>query len=107
MLRTHSRLFVLCSIVLAVCALSAAAQVNMPWIRSQWRNGNYADVIGPLHDFLSTLGDGDKNFEADYMMATSLSNLPDHHEQGCSYFDVMAGLYNQNYNGVEIGRAHV
>lgn len=105
MLQVHSRLFVLCSIVLAVCALSAAAQVNMPWIRSQWRNGDYADVIGPLHDFLSTLGDGDKNFEADYMMATSLSSLPEYHEQGCSYFLVMMGLYDQTYNGVVDGRA--
>jgi hypothetical protein len=103
--RSNSRFFALCLIVLAVCSLSAAAQSNMPWIRNQWRNGNYAEVIGPLQDFLSTLSDSDKNFEADYMMATSLSSLPQYHEQGCSYFLAMIGLYEQNYNGVVDGRS--
>jgi hypothetical protein len=80
---------------LSVCATVALAQVNMEWIRQQWRAHNYRDVIAPLKDYLDSLGDDARAFEADYMMATSLASLPDHHSEGCRYFLAMVSLYNR------------
>lgn len=81
-------------LALTVAASLAIAQTDMDWIRSQWRSGNYSDVIEPLNQFLSSLGDQGTNFEADYMMASSLSSLQgDLHDMGCRYFNMMLRLY--------------
>lgn len=81
-------------LALSVAAGLAIAQTDMDWIRSQWRSGNYSDVIVPLNQFLSSLGDQGTNFEADYMMASSLSSLPgEAHDTGCRYFNMMLRVY--------------
>jgi len=92
----HSRFSkVLLLAVLGLHVTAASAQVNMEWIRQQWRAHSYREVIAPLKDYLASLNDDALAFEPDYMMATSLTNLPDHHDEGCRYFMVMVGLYNR------------
>src|SRR5215475_12997483 len=78
---------------LGLCVTAASAQINMEWIRQQWRAHNYREVIAPLKDYLTSLNDDSRAFEPDYMMATSLTNLPDHHNEGCRYFMAMVSLY--------------
>ena len=67
----------------------------MEWIRQQWRAHNYKEVIAPLKDYLDSLNDDARAFEPDYMMATSLTSLPDHRDEGCRYFMAMVSLYNR------------
>ncbi len=93
MYRVTLRVLTLCLLALTSAACFIIAQTDMDWIRSQWRSGNYADVIEPLNQFLSSLGDQSTNFEGDYMMASSLSSLPgDRHDMGCRYFNMMLRL---------------
>ena len=99
------RCFFLTIFASILLTLPASPQVNFPQLRSEWRSGDYADVIAPLAQYLSSLGDDYRNFEADYMMATSLSALPDHHDQGCNYFSAMVRIYQQNHTGIVDGRS--
>src|SRR5215470_17155588 len=102
MYRAMLRFLTLCLLALTSAACLVIAQADMDWIRSQWRSGNYADVIEPLNQFLSSLGDQGTNFEADYMMASSLSSLPgDPHDMGCRYFNMMLRLYGNSAGNVD------
>ena len=104
MSRKVFRVFSLYLLALSLAACLVIAQTDMQWIKAQWRSGNYADVIDPLGQFLASVNDGDTNFEADYMMATSLSSLPDYHDMGCRYFNTMFRLYQPDDTGVVDGR---
>jgi hypothetical protein len=102
MYRVTLRVLTLCLLALTSAACFIIAQTDMDWIRSQWRSGNYADVIEPLNQFLSSLGDQSTNFEGDYMMASSLSSLPgDRHDMGCRYFNMMLRLYGNSAGTVD------
>jgi hypothetical protein len=89
---------------LVLCVNSASAQNNMEWVRQQWRAHNYREVISPLKDYLASLKDDSREFEPDYMMATSLTGLPDYHGEGCRYFMAMVNLYNLKQRFAVAGR---
>jgi hypothetical protein len=59
------RCFFLSIFASAVLALPASPQANFPQLRSEWRSGDYTDVISPLAQYLSSLGYDYRNFEAD------------------------------------------
>ena len=100
--RIMFRVFALGLLALTSTACLVLAQEDMDWIRSQWRSGNYASVIDPLNQFLSSLADQGTNFEADYMMASSLSSLNgDLHDMGCRYFNMMLRLYGNSTGNVD------
>src|SRR5215467_130176 len=96
------RVLMFCLLALASAPCFVIAQTDLNWIKSQWRSGNYVDVIAPLNDFLSSLSDDSTNFEADYMMASSLSSLPgEQHDRGCRYFNMMLRTYGNSAGNVD------
>jgi hypothetical protein len=104
MMKTKTNIgFILFAVLFVTCG-QVRAQVDLASIRQAWQAGDYSDVIGSLKQYFQNVSDADRNFEADFMMATSLSRVPEYHNVGCRYFLSMARMYGQGYSEIVDGR---
>lgn len=104
-MKTKTNLGFILFAVLSVTCGQARAQADLASIRQAWQAGNYSDVIDSLKRYFQNLSDRDRDFEADFMMATSLSRVPEYHTLGCRYFLSMARMYGQDYSQIVDGRS--
>jgi hypothetical protein len=94
----NSRLSLCFLVTLLLGHLGVAGQLELQSAKQAWDSGDYLDAVSSLKAYLQSIGDDERNFAADYMMATSLARLPDYHELGCRYFMSMSRLYGQSYS---------
>jgi hypothetical protein len=83
-------------ILFYLCATSPAlsTQDDLESIKNDWENKHYSEVLPKLLAYKKGVGKDKNDFEIDYMIATSLCNVPKVAKQGCQYFMWMTITYN-------------